>query len=31
VKNLAIALDETSTFVHDNRSVIKTDVAQLTR
>jgi len=30
LKNLAIALDETSTFVHDNRSVIKTDVAQLT-
>ena len=30
LKNLAIALNETSTFVHDNRAVLKTDVSQLT-
>ncbi len=30
LKNLAIALSETSTFVHDNRSVLKTNVDQLT-
>jgi len=30
LKNLAIALNETSTFVRDNRAVIKTDVDQLT-
>jgi len=30
LKNLAIALTEVSTFVHDNRSVIKTNVDQLT-
>ena len=29
LKNLAIALSETSTFVRDNRSILKTDVAQL--
>ena len=31
LKNLAIALSETSTFVHDNRSVLKANVDQLTR
>ena len=30
LKNLAIALNETSTFVHDNRTVLKTNVDQLT-
>ena len=30
LKNLAVALSETSTFVHDNRAVLKTDIAQLT-
>lgn len=30
LKNLAVALNETSTFVRDNRAVIKTDIAQLT-
>jgi phospholipid/cholesterol/gamma-HCH transport system substrate-binding protein len=31
LKNLAIALSETSTFVHDNRSVLKTNIDQLAR
>jgi phospholipid/cholesterol/gamma-HCH transport system substrate-binding protein len=30
LKNLAIALSETSTFVHDNRAVLTTDISQLT-
>ncbi len=30
LRNLAIALNETSTFVHDNRSVLKTNVDRLT-
>ena len=30
LKNLAIALNETSTFVHDNRAVIRTNLDQLT-
>jgi phospholipid/cholesterol/gamma-HCH transport system substrate-binding protein len=30
LQNLAIALSETSTFVRDNRSVLTTDIAQLT-
>ncbi|MHB8185387.1 MAG: MCE family protein [Dermatophilaceae bacterium] len=30
LKNLAVALTETSTFVHDNRSVLKTNIDQLT-
>jgi len=30
LKNLAVALSETSTFVHDNRAVLKTDIGQLT-
>jgi phospholipid/cholesterol/gamma-HCH transport system substrate-binding protein len=30
LKNLAIALNETSTFVHDNRAILKTNVDQLT-
>jgi len=30
LKNLAVALNETSTFVHDNRAVIKTNVDELT-
>jgi phospholipid/cholesterol/gamma-HCH transport system substrate-binding protein len=30
LKNLAVALSETSSFVHDNRAVLKTDVGQLT-
>jgi len=30
LKNLAIALNETSSFVRDNRSILKKDVAQLT-
>ncbi|HYO19362.1 MAG TPA: MCE family protein [Dermatophilaceae bacterium] len=30
LKNLAIALNETSTFVHDNRAVLRTNVDQLT-
>jgi phospholipid/cholesterol/gamma-HCH transport system substrate-binding protein len=30
LKNLAIALSETSTFVHDNRAVLTTDIRQLT-
>jgi len=29
LKNLAIALTETASFVHDNRAVLKTDIAQL--
>jgi phospholipid/cholesterol/gamma-HCH transport system substrate-binding protein len=30
LKNLAIALNETSTFVHDNRAVLTTNISQLT-
>lgn len=30
LRNLAIALNETSTFVHDNRSVLKTNIDRLT-
>jgi phospholipid/cholesterol/gamma-HCH transport system substrate-binding protein len=30
LKNLAIALNETSTFVHDNRAVLRTNINQLT-
>jgi phospholipid/cholesterol/gamma-HCH transport system substrate-binding protein len=30
LKNLAIALSETSTFVHDNRAVLTTNISQLT-
>ena len=30
LRNLAIALDETSTFVHDNRAVLTTNISQLT-
>ncbi|MGZ4436547.1 MAG: MCE family protein [Nocardioidaceae bacterium] len=30
LKNLAVALSETSSFVHDNRTVLKTDIGQLT-
>ncbi|HET7660469.1 MAG TPA: MCE family protein [Oryzihumus sp.] len=30
LKNLAVALSETSSFVHDNRAVLKTDIGQLT-
>jgi len=30
LKNLAVALNETSSFVHDNRAVLKTNVDQLT-
>ena len=30
LKNLAIALNETSTFVHDNRAVLRTNIDQLT-
>lgn len=30
LKNLAIALSETSTFVHDNRAILTTNISQLT-
>ena len=30
LKNLAVALSETSSFVHDNRAILKADVGQLT-
>ena len=30
LKNLAVALSETSSFVHDNRAILKTNVSQLT-
>ena len=31
LKNLAVALSETSTFVHDNRAILTKDVSQLTK